>query len=169
MVDAILCNNVKKPSQQPQEYSASFQVPRPGDLRSNPWTLQHGSPSLQQNTTTLQHLASTPASRILQDSKFKRLMAAFVLRTAAIACKKKAVIQPKCKRPSFTCDYLAETTSIHSLFREVRPGQCLSVSVSVCQVKATSGQLISNGFTGLSPCIAAVTIGRQIDVNNRVV
>ena len=54
-------------------------------------------------------------------------------------------------------------------FNEVRHYQCLSVSVSVCQVKATSGQLISNGFTGLSPFIAASIILRQIDVNDRFV
>ena len=48
--------------------------------------------------------ASAPASPISHLSKFKRWMAAFVLRTSAIACKKKAVIQPKWKHPSFTCE-----------------------------------------------------------------
>ena len=113
-------------------------------------------------------LASTPASWILQYSKLKRLMAAFVLRTAAIACKKKEMSSTKWKCPSFTCDY--SRNNIHPLkFKEVRHGQYLSVSVSVCQVKATSGQLILNGFTGLSPFITAVIILCQIDVNDRVI
>ena len=43
------------------------------------------------------------------------------------------------------------------------------MSVNVCQVKATSGQLISNGFTGLSPFIAAVPIASQINVNDRAI
>ena len=42
-------------------------------------------------------LASTPASPITQYSKFKRLMAAFVLRTAAIACQKHGVHPIKVK------------------------------------------------------------------------
>ena len=59
-------------------------------------------------------------------------MAAFVLRTAAIACKKKAVIQPKCKHPSFTCDSQKPGNNIHPLkFDEVRHGQCLSMSATV--------------------------------------
>ena len=70
-------------------------------------------------------------------------MAAFVLRTAAIACKKKEMSSTKWKCPSFTCDY--SWNNIHPLsVWKVRQGQCLSMSSSVCQVKATSGQLISN-------------------------
>ena len=63
------------------------------------------------------HQASAPASPILHPSKFKRLMAAFVLRTSAIACKKKAVIQPKWKHPSTHCSKKSDTVNV---------GQCLS-------------------------------------------
>ena len=134
---------------------------RPGDLRSNPWTLQHGSPSRQQNTTAWpppQHhrFHIYPSSN------------AWWLRSCwgpqPLPDKNMAFIQSKWKHLR-----LVNSGNIHSLsVWKVRQGQCQSMSGSVCQVQATSGQLMSNGFTGLGPFIAAVIV-RQIDVNDRVV
>ena len=56
--------------------------------------------------------------------------------------------------------------NLHSLkLKEVRHSQGLPMS----EVKATSGQLISDMFTGLGPFIAAAIIARQIDANDRFV
>ena len=61
--------------------------------------------------------------------------------------------------------------NIHPLkFKEVRQGQSQSMWFSVWQVKATSGQLISNRFIGIGlGSFIAAKIVRQIDVNDRVI
>ena len=85
----------------------------------------------------INHLASTPASWIPHFPKFKRLMAAFVLRTAAIACKKK--LSPT--SPSFTCEK-CDTVNVF---------QCQSVSARSKPPAVNSSQMGSQASAPSSP------------------
>ena len=137
-----------------------YPIPRPGEPRSNSWTLQDGSPSLQQNTTTRpppQHhgFHIHPSSNV------------WWLRS----CRERLPLPAKRRRSSNQSENILASrvnsrNNIHPLQVQRSPTQ--SMSVNVFQVPSHS-QLISNMFTGLGPFIAAVIIVRQIDVYDRVI
>ena len=133
MVNAILCwiKNSYLSQQRQKTFpttsreSTSFQVPRPGDLRSNPWTLHRGSPSLQQNTTSLQPPGLHPS---FTDSTFLQVQTL----DGCVRAEDGRHCLPKTWRSSNQSEnildwWIAETTSIHSVFEK-----CDRVNVSQC-------------------------------------
>ena len=136
-----------------------YPIPRPGEPRSNPWTLQDGSPSLQQNTTAW----PPPQHRrfyIYPSSNVWWLRSCW--ERPPLPAKKKAVIQ----RENILASRVNSRNNIHPLQVQRSPTQ--SMSVNVFQVPSHS-QLISNMSTGLGPFITAFPVVRQIDVNERVI
>ena len=122
-----------------------YPIPRPGEPRSNPWTLQDGSPSLQQNTTTW------PPPQHRRFHIYPSSSAGWLR-----SCWERPPLPAQRRRSSNQSENILAArvnsrNNIHPLkFKEVRHSQCQSMSFR-SQATVNSSQICSQASAPSSP------------------